>query len=167
MPPFRKLILPQNSSCFDSEQRPLQIEPRQPVGLKQPLIGHVVNGEHRRDPAEQRMRGEKRLQIDRRQPRLPVMRMHDRWSRATADRKLQRRADQDGKPSRVVRVIADLGGVEVIAIVQASVRRRAARGPVRAAPRTCRCRRSLRQFSGRTDRSAPRRGSRDTAGRRA
>ncbi len=79
---------------LDRQQLPRQVEPRQPVGREQPLIGEVVNREHARHRAQHGMRGVERAEIDGREPRLPVVSVHDRRPDALPPGKLQRGADQ-------------------------------------------------------------------------
>ena len=75
--------------AIDAELLPAQIETRQPVGFEHALIRDVVDGEDRRDAAEHRMRREDRVQIDRRQARLPVVGVHDRGRLSRAARHIR------------------------------------------------------------------------------
>ena len=105
MPAFRKLTLPQNSMPFDAEQVPAEIERGHPDRRKQPLVGQVVDGEHPARPAQRRPTGEHRLQVDGRQARLPVVRVHDVGRPVGSRRELQRRPRQHGEPDGVVGIV--------------------------------------------------------------
>src|SRR5262249_49383082 len=65
-----------------------------------------------------RVCGEERLKIDRRLSRLPIVRVDDRGTSAATNLKFQGGADEDRKPTGVVRVVTGFGPVEAIAIVQ-------------------------------------------------
>ena len=82
MAPFRKLIRPQNSSSSIVKSSQPRSSARQPVGVEEPLVGEVVNREDARRAAERRMRRVRRLEIDRREPGLPVVRVDERRPRA-------------------------------------------------------------------------------------
>ena len=92
---------PQNSSRSLDEETPRQIEARQPVGREDSLVRQVVNREHARRAAEDRMSSIERLQIDRREPGLPVVRVHDgraarRFARRTRARRGRAIANRRG-----------------------------------------------------------------------
>ena len=84
---------PQNSSRSIVTAGPRRDRARQPVGLEDPLIREVVNREDARHAAEHRMRRVERvLQVDRREPGLPVVRVDTTAVRPAARRTRARRA---------------------------------------------------------------------------
>src|SRR5439155_17240794 len=103
--------------AVDGKLIPAEIECRQPRGIEHPLKREIVNREDRRRAAEQRMRGVERAQIDRREPRLPVMRVDDRRAGAAPPRELERRAREERAAPRVVRIIRGVRAVQRVAIV--------------------------------------------------
>jgi hypothetical protein len=101
---------------IEPHQIPRQIEPRQPIRFEQALIREVVDRKDRRNVAKDRMRGVERAQINRREPRLPVVRVHDRRRTVAARRKLQRGAHQHAEPARAVCVVGAIDAVDRIAV---------------------------------------------------
>ena len=104
---------------FGPEQIPPEIERRQPARIADPLIRDVVDREHARHAAKHGILREPRLQIDRRESRLPVVRVHDIGREAHAARAFERRAREQREPPRIVRMIAAaVRAVDAVAIEQ-------------------------------------------------
>ena len=139
MPPLRKLMLSPVFEPLDREQSHGEIEPRQPVGREQPLVGEVVNGEHAR--RRRRARDAPRTASAGRpaRARLPVVRVHDDGRTPRRAGKLERGADQQREPPRVVGIVGVVGAVQRLAIEQVrAVDEHRAGAALRAAPRRIR-----------------------------
>ena len=103
---------------IDAELLPAQVEPRQPVGGKHTLIREIVNREDARCAAQHGMRGVQRLQVDRRKPRLPVVRVDHRGRHAAPRGQLERRTHQHREAQGVVRVFRAVDAVQSLPIEQ-------------------------------------------------
>jgi hypothetical protein len=108
--------LPPELELLDREQVPRQIEPRQPRGLEEALIGEVVDRQDAGRAADDGMPGVERLEVHRREPGLPVVRVDDR-------RRARRAANssahaQHREAERAVRVIDVRFGMQAGAIVK-------------------------------------------------
>ena len=114
---FEQADAPPELHLVDRQQAPRQIETRQPVRLGQPLVRKVVDGEDARHAPEHRVRRVERLQIDGREPALPVVRVDHRGARLAIRAPVERGAREHGEAPRVVRIV---GGstVDELAIVQ-------------------------------------------------
>ena len=59
-----------------------------------------------------------RLQVDRREPRLPIVGVHDRRPVAGSRGELERGPDERSEPERVVGIVSRAGAVQAVAIVE-------------------------------------------------
>ena len=86
----------------DRQLFPPEVETREPIRGAHALIRKIVNREHRRCAAQNRMRGIQRLQVHGRQACLPVVRVNDRGSLALPRHEFEGGAHEKGKAPGVV-----------------------------------------------------------------
>ena len=89
---------------------------------KVPLESGVVHRQHRGEPAVERLSGEQRAQIDRRQGRVPVVRVQHPRRRRNLGQRRQRGQAEEREPVGVVRIVpvlvaVDAGPVEKVGVL--------------------------------------------------
>ena len=95
-----------------------KVEAGKPVGREHSLVREVVNREYAWRAAQDRVSLVQRFQIDRCEPRLPIMGVHDGRAHAGSRDELERGPDERSEPESVVRIVSRASAVQAVAIVE-------------------------------------------------